>query len=69
MNGAAHYQRSPDSIMEARTVREVQKDTAQGRKLKEPWKGRPFMNFGWGYFIPNTNHELVCKVLMSLPKE
>ena len=53
MNGGAHYRRSLDGIMEARTVGEVQKDTTQGRKPEESWKGRPFMNFGWGYFIPN----------------
>ena len=54
MNGGAHYQRSPDGIMEARTVEGVQRDATQGRKPEEPWKGQPFTNFDWGYFIPNT---------------
>ena len=45
MNGGAHYQRSPGSIMEARMVGEVQKDASQGRKSEEPRKGWPFMNF------------------------
>ena len=53
MNGGAHYWRSLDDIMEARTVGGVRKDATQGRKSEEPRKGRPFMNFGWGYFIPN----------------
>ena len=39
--------------MEAQTVDEVQKDATQGQKLEKPWKGWPFTNFGWGYFIPN----------------
>ena len=34
MNGGAHYRKSPDGIMEARTVEEVQKDAIQGRKPK-----------------------------------
>ena len=55
MNGGAHYWRSPDGIMEARTVGGIQRDTGQGRKPEEPWEGRPFMNFDWGYFIPNTS--------------
>ena len=55
MNGEAHDWRSPDGIMEARTVGGVWKDATQGWKPKEPWKGWPFMNFGWGYFIPNTS--------------
>ena len=52
MNGGAHYRRSLNGILQARTVGGVQKDATQGRKLEEPWKGRPFTNFGWGYFIP-----------------
>ena len=47
--------RSPDGIMEARMVGGVRKDATQGQKLEEPWKGRPFTNFGWGYFIPNIS--------------
>ena len=54
MNGGAHYRRSPDGIIEARTVEGVQKDATQGRKPEKPWKDRPFTNFGLGYFIPNT---------------
>ena len=34
-------------------VEGVQKDITQGRKPIKPWKGRPFANFDWGYFIPN----------------
>ena len=56
MNGGAHYWRSPDGIVKAQTIGGVQKDIAQGRKPEEPWKGRPFTNFDWGYFIPNTTH-------------
>ena len=56
MDGGAHYRRSPDGIMKARTVGGVQKDIAQGRKLEESMEGRPFMNFGWGYFIPNKSN-------------
>ena len=54
MNGGAHHRRSPDGIMKAQTVEEVRKDATQGRKPEESWKGRPFTNFGRGYFIPNT---------------
>ena len=55
MNGEAHYQRSPDGIIEARTVEEVQKDAIQDRKPEKPLKGRPFTNFDWAYFISNTS--------------
>ena len=58
MNGGAHYRRSPDGIMEAQMFRIVQKDAIQGRKPEEPWKGRPFTNFGWGYFIPNKSYSV-----------
>ena len=55
MNEEARYQRSSDGIMEARTVEGVQKDATQGLKQEKHWKGQPFTNFGWGYFIPNTS--------------
>ena len=55
MNGGAHYRTSPDGIMEAQMVGRVQKDATQGRKSEEPWKGQPFTNFDWSYFIPNTS--------------
>ena len=67
MNGGAHYQRNPDGILEAQTIEGVQRDTTQGRKSEEPWKGRSFTNFGWGYFIPNMTHpENLGKVSLSL---
>ena len=55
VNGGAHYRRSPDGNMEARTVEGVQKDATQGRKPEKPWKGRSFTNFSWGYFTSNTS--------------
>ena len=58
MNGGAHCRRSPDGIMEARTVGGVQKDIAQGQKPEEPMEGWPFTNFDRGYFIPNTPNVL-----------
>ena len=48
-------ERSSDGIMEARIVGGVQKEAAQGWKPEEPWEGRRFTNFDWGYFIPNTS--------------
>ena len=56
--------RSPDGTVEARTVGEVQKDAAQGRKLEESWEDWPLTNFGWSYFIPNR-YDGVCMNVMS----
>ena len=76
MNGETHDWRSPDGIMEARTVGGVRKDATQGWKPEEPWKGQPFTNFDWGYFIPNTSYtkvgrSLVCflEALYDWPEE
>ena len=55
MNREAHDWRSPDCIMEVRTVEGVQKDATQGQKLKKSWKGWLFTNFNWDYFTPNTS--------------
>ena len=55
MNGGAYYWRSPNGIMEVRTVEGVQKDATQGQKPEKPWKGQSFTKFDWGYFIPNTS--------------
>ena len=59
MNGGAQCRRSLDGIMEARMIEEVQKDAIQGRKSEEPWKGRPFSNFGWGGILYPTGSILM----------
>ena len=37
--------RNSDGTVEARTVKGVQKDAAQGRKPEESWEGWPLTNF------------------------
>ena len=65
VNGGAYYRRSLDDNMEARPIEGVQKDATQGRKSEKPWKGRPFTNFGRGYFIPNNPFNPECFRMVS----